>query len=223
MPLGARTMRDNKNKLRRFVPAIAGVVFVGVIATVAVVFVRDMLNNTTPPKKSVQQITLLQPPPPPPPKVEQPPEQKVEEVKLDEPEPEPVPDDSNEPAPGEDLAVDADGGAGGDGFGLLGKKGGRSLIGSGGSAFGWFATQVQSDVQDMLNNREDIRKKRYAVKVNLWLEPDGSVRNVEMIGSSGNAELDRSLRVALKQITQLKTRPPEDLPQPIRLRIASRM
>lgn len=214
-------MREKKTHLRRFVPAIVGVVFVGVIGTAAVVFIRDMLSSATPPKKSVQQITLLQPPPPPPPKVEPEPEPEVEEVKVEEPEPEPVPDDSNEPAPGEDLAVDADGGAGGDGFGLLGKKGGRSLLGSG-SGFGWFATQVKSDVQDMLNNREDIRKKRYSVKVNLWVDPDGSVRNVEMIGSSGNAELDRSLRVALKQITQLKTRPPEELPQPIRLRIASR-
>lgn len=220
-------MRDDEHKrrpLRKFVPAALGVVFVCIVATVAVVFIRDMLSSGQPPKKAVQQITLLQPPPPPPPpKVEPPPEPEVQEVKLPEPEPEPVPSQSDEPAPGEDLALDADGGAGGDAFGLLGKKGGRGLIGGGGDALGWFAAQVQSDLQEALSERDDIRKKRYAVKVNMWIEPDGRVRNLEMIGTSGNAELDRSLRAALKQITQLSNRPPADLPQPIRLRIASRM
>lgn len=219
-------MAKQRSGLKRLLPAVLGSTFVGVVAIVVVVLIQDMMDAPPPNKKSVQQITLLQPPPPPPPppKVEPPPEPEIEEVKAAEPEPEPVPDAADEPPPGADLALDADGMGAGDAFGLLGKKGGRALIGTGGgSVYAWYAARIQDDIQEVLNGREDIRKQRYSVKVNLWVDADGSVRKVEILSSSGNKDVDKSLRAALKEITQLTTRPPEELPQPVRLRIASRI
>ncbi|HAZ42809.1 MAG TPA: TonB-dependent receptor, partial [Methylococcaceae bacterium] len=42
------------------------------------------------------------------------------------------PEQAEEPPPGENLGVDADGAAGGDSFGLVGKKGGSGFLGGGG-------------------------------------------------------------------------------------------
>jgi protein TonB len=219
-------MTTSSSRWKKSLPLVLGVVFVAVVVTLAVLFIKQMLAAVPPSKKAVQQVTLLQPPPPPPPppKVEPPPQPEIEEVKAPEPEPEPAPDAPDAPPPGDNLALDADGGAGGDAFGLLGKKGGRALIGGeGGSAFAWYASRIQTDVQDALEERDDIRRKRYSVRVNMWLATDGTVRKVELVGSSGSAEMDRTLRAALTSLKQVATRPPEDLPQPIRLRIASRL
>lgn len=193
-----------------------------------IVFVRHMLSGDIPHgKKTVQQITLLQPPPPPPPpKVEEkPPEPEVkEEVKQEPPEPEAKEDAANEPPPGADLGLDAEGGAGGDAFGLVGKKGGRDLIGGGGgSRFGWYSTIVQRDILDLLAEVSRVRSQRYSVMVKLWINPEGRVTRSELLSSSGNQEVDRSLTTALADLRQLSERPPEDLPQPVKLRITSRL
>ena len=47
--------------------------------------------------------------------------------------------------PGDELGLDAEGGAGSDGFGLRAKKGGRGLIG-GGDRNRWYEGQVQRDL-----------------------------------------------------------------------------
>src|SRR5262245_757872 len=97
----------------------------------SVLLVRSFLAGEAPaPKKLVQEIKVIRPPPPeelPPP----PPPPPEEEVDLNEPEPQPDPVASNEPPPG-NLGLDAEGSAGSDGFGLMGRKGGRDLLGSGG-------------------------------------------------------------------------------------------
>ena len=91
-----------------------------------------------------QFLEFLSPPetePPPPP----PPEEKVD---LAEPEPEPQP--SNDPPPGEQLGLDAEGAAGADGFGLAARPGGRDLLASGGSAYAWYAGLLKSEILDRL-------------------------------------------------------------------------
>ena len=55
---------------------------------------------------------------------------------MDIPEPEALPEDvpeaANEPPPGEALGLDAEGGAGGDGFGLAARRADADLLQSGG-------------------------------------------------------------------------------------------
>jgi periplasmic protein TonB len=170
-------------------------------------------------KKTVQQISLIQPPPPPPPpKVEEkPPEPVKEEVKVNEPPPE---KNDQEPPPGKDLGVDADGGAGGDGFGLIGRKGGRDLLDSGG--FGWYGNQVKAGIYDALMGDECTRKARYSVVIKVWVVSSGKVQRVELEGSSGNPEVDTCITRALPGV-HVADAPPEDLPQPIRIRVAARI
>jgi len=207
--------------LWRHTPVLVGAALLLLLSVIVWYLLHDLLaDDGSKPKKTVQQISLIKPPPPPPPpKVEEkPPEPEIkEEVKIDEPPPE---NNDDEPPPGQDLGVDADGGAGGDGFGLIGRKGGRDLMSS---RFGWYGNLVQSDIYDALMRDEDTRKSSYSVVLKVWLGTGGEVQRVELEGSSGNARIDASIKRAVSGLSRVAEAPPADLPQPIKLRIATRI
>jgi protein TonB len=213
-----------------------GVILSGVIVAVLLIgglasLVLKLMSNSgalpKPPK--VQQITLVQPPPPPPPppppKVEQPPppeEQKIEQPKPEEKPQEDKPKEAkDEPPPGQDLGLDANGTGSGDGFGLVGKKGGRSLIG-GGDQKRWYAGVIQRDFQNLLSDNDKLRAGKYTIVVKLWIAQDGRVERFELLGTTGDATRDKALREALASAPRLSDPPPDNLPQPVRLRIVSR-
>jgi protein TonB len=216
---------DEEGAARRWLPyAGIGAIVVGFgIGVYAIV--ASLGGTAPPPQPKVQQISIVQPPPPPPPPPEMeepPPPEPEQEVDVPEPEPEPVAqDESNEPPPGEDLGLDAEGVAGSDGFGLRAKKGGRGLIG-GGDANRWYAGVVQTDLQRMLSEIDELRRGRYTVVVRIWVDEDGRLTKTEVVGSSGDTERDRAIERALEGGARFSQSPPEDMPQPIKLRISSR-
>lgn len=202
---------------------VVGLLFVALVIYGAL---RMMANSKTAPPPREQQIMIMPqqapPPPPPPPKEEPPP--PPEDQKIEEPPPEAPPQEeaeaSDEPAPGDDLGVDGEGTGSGDGFGLVGKKGGRGLIG-GGDRNRWFAGQVQQDLQRQLAENEAARAAKYAVVVRLWFRPDGQVERYELSGTVGDRKSEAALKGVLDQL-RLGSSPPEDMPQPLKLRIVSR-
>ncbi len=215
-----------KRRWIRFLPMIATAVVVGVVCVGLVIVISNFLDSQPSNKKVAQQISLITPPPPPPPppKIEKPPEPEIEEVKIEEPVPEDVPEaPSDEPPMGDLLGLDADGVGGADAFGLLGNKGGRSLVGSGGDRFAYYGNVVTQMIQDFLYDRSDIRSKKYSVKVKVWISPDGAIDKVELVNSTGDTSVDKSLKVALMELGHVAERPPEDMPQPVRLKITSRL
>ena len=91
-------------------------------------------------------MQVFRPPPPPPPKIEEPPPPPPpEEVKL--PDPEPVADAPDVPDMPGPLGLDADGVAGSDAFGLVGRHGGNDLIGGDGR-YRSYANHVKDAVLD---------------------------------------------------------------------------
>jgi protein TonB len=170
----------------------------------------------------VQEIHLIRPPPPPPdlpPPPPPPPEEKVVDVhQPDRPDPTP----SNEPPPGEQLGLDADGTAGGDAFGLVGNKGGRELLGQGGSAYIWYAGLVKNQILEQLNTEKQAHRGEYSLMVRVWVRNDGSIDRVRVIEGSGNHERDQAIEAALSRMGRLAQAPPADMPEPISLRIVSR-
>lgn len=214
-------------KWLRHLPILMGVVLTLLIA-VAIYFLQDKFQKPVQPKKQVQQITMIQPPPlpPPPPEVKPPePEPEPEKLPEPEPEPEPKPEEAQEP-PGEELGVDADGTAGSDGFGLLGKKGGRSLLGgSGGNAILWYGGQIkkglEEDLQRLLD--EKVRNASYTVYLKVWMNGDGRVSRAELTQGSGNKVVDDDIRAALGKLSfVLPKPPPENMPQPVKIRLTSK-
>jgi len=205
--------------------ALALTVFVGVVVWGA----YALLGDSKPAKRRVVQIALLAPPPPPPPPPPpqvKPPEPEVkEEVKA--PEPEPPQQAEAAPPPGEQLGLDAEGGGSGDSFGLVAKKGGQDIttIGGGGNdraRFSWFAGRVETELAEHLQKNDTLRKLGYRVVIRIWFSTDGRIERYELVGSTGDPEIDRSLKVALDEMPRLKENPPADMPQPVKLRITAR-
>jgi protein TonB len=186
---------------------------------------RLAMNARVPKRHVVQQISLVKPPlpPKPPPEPEKPKEEVKQQIKPPEQPKEAA------PAPQQDLGLDAKGTAGGDSFGLVGRPGGRDIttIGVDGNGLGgranaaFYASQVQSEIQDALNRDDKLRAAEYRALIKLWLNVDGKVIKVEVGSSTGDAELDRMLREALAAQKRLKP-PPEGVAQPIRVELVSR-
>ena len=211
---------NQRAKKSRFLPIMAlGVVLLGA-GTGFIWLVHGWLGQKVqPPKKVVQEIRLIRPPPTPPePPPPPPPEEKVDIPDPETP-PEPTPTDSQPP---EQLGLDADGGAGSDGFGLVGRKGGRDLLGSGNSAFMWYSGLVKDEFLQALQDEDKARAGSYSIRVRVWVRDDGSVERVQLTQSSGNKDRDRAIESALSRVARLSRSPPAEMPQPINLRIVSR-
>ena len=144
-------------------------------------------------------------------------------VDVKEPDPTPDPTPSDEPPPSEQLGLDAEGGAGGDAFGLVGHKGGRDLLATGGSAFAWYAGLLKNEITEQLGNEKKARTGDYSVIVRVWVKADGSIARVSIAQSSGDRERDRAIEAAVSRLARLPQAPPPDMPQPISLRIVSKV
>ena len=211
------------SSLRAYLP-IAGVALavIVVVGALAWLVISGMNNSTMPTRKPVQQVQIIRPPPPP---ETPPPPPEPEKVNVPEPEaPKPDVAKADQPPAGDQLGLDAEGVSGGDGFGLLGRKGGRDLLASGGGdKYNWYGQILKRDLIDKLTEIRGIRRDRYNLVVRLWLAPDGHIERFKIVNSTGNAQLDRDLVAALESLDRVSEKPPEGLPQPVRLRIVSRI
>jgi len=210
----------NKKSWARWLPKLVIVIALGV--TIGLFFMLknwiDSSETTTPKKTHIVKI-FSPPPPPPPPPEEEPPEPEVEE-ELEEPEDEiadEIPEES-EPA-GADLGVDSDGGAGIDGFGLIGRKGGRGLLD--GSPFAYYEGLMVSEIQDVLAEIDDLKSDEYKFRIKITVRFDGTVESVKLIKSTGNKDKDRKLLSALMQFKKFSQMPPGKMPPVVDLRIIS--
>ena len=213
-------------KWKIYLPKIVGISTVLVLTSGLIWLIYESINSEPVKfKKQIHTVNLLAPPPPPPPppKVERPPEPEIEEkVEIDEPEQlEDLPDVADQPPMGDLLGLDAEGGAGGDAFGLIGRKGGRSLLD--GDPFVLFASKLQQMIEEVLLDRDEIRSKAYSVVLQIWVGPDGSISDAKLASSTGDEVIDSKLVEMITGMTMLAHAPPENMPQPIKLRISSRL
>lgn len=191
---------------------------------------RSAVPYKTPPK-TVQMrlvVPLPRPPPPPPP----PPEQKMVEVKkplefTERPPPEQVRTTRAEEPPPGPPALDVQGQGAADGFGLAGRPGGAETLGGGGGGggsgdrFGWYSALLQGRISQALQQQRRLYDAKYQVPALIWIRGDGTVERVELIESSGKAEIDRLLVRTIEGMPRLPQPPPPDMPQPIATRISA--
>jgi periplasmic protein TonB len=244
-------MTDNKKK-RKKRSRIAGWVIPSIITAIifvtATVCVKSMMSgDETKRRRQIQMIKLLEPQAPP---------KKIEE-KLPEPEKQKEikqeiqevmqeqliqetsqPDESNsdEPPAGQDLGLDADGSAGSDGFGLVGKKGGRSLIGgsgggggSGGNSlmqkYGWYIQKVQDSIREYLKKELEkdggIPEGNLQATLRIVLDEQGKITNFNILGSSGSNKMDNAIEAVIK-LVDIDDPPPDGMPKSIKIRVSSR-
>ncbi|PZA13603.1 energy transducer TonB [Rhodopseudomonas palustris] len=228
---------DRPSWRRMALPIGSGVVVLAVLVAGVVV----MLSGDQEPPRKINEptiVTILPPPPPPPPPLPPPerePEQQVVEqtpVKQEIIEekavetPKDAPSDPSDAPPDGPPALDADGNGPGE---LLGKKGGRGLIGSGGgdgggggTRWGWYASIVQAQIESALRSNEKTRHAVMRIQVRLWADGTGRVNRVQLVSSTGNSELDSVLRDQVLGGLTLREPPPRDMPMPIITRVTAR-
>lgn len=205
---------------------IAGGILLAVLAGVAMVFFfKELGSSVTAPKKQVTRITVLPdtPPPPPPPRREEPEQpRETKDVKLEQPKPVEMPQQA------EQLKMEGPAGEGPSPFAAGAVRdeyiGGPIGTGKGGMAqFAFFANALQQHVQKELARNRKVNLGDYRVIVNIWIAADGAIRRAELAGSTGSADTDTALRTALTDIGPMRTSVPDNLPQPIRLRVTNRL
>ena len=168
-------------------PAIITVVVICGAVLLALYLKQLFFKEDVQQKKVVQQITVIAPPPPPPPpppkEIEEP---EIEEEVIEEQPDEPMPDDAPDESMGEELGIDAEGVAGADGFGLVGKKGGSGILGGGG-----YSSFVKTEVNKAIIRDAELRRLAYRAEITLWVADDGSFSRfeVELLEGSSAAKL----------------------------------
>lgn len=221
---------QRKKNYRALLPMIVGVVLLLVMIGFAIQFISNLKNDKKEKKeKKPQQVTLVKPPPPPPPppKVEKPPEPPKEKLEEPQPEPEPEPEEpvpDVDEAPPADLGLDAEGTAGADGFGLVGRKGGRGLFGGGGgSPFARYGNMIEKEIQLTLTENEKLRQKAYSVVIKVLLKPDGDVEKIELARGSNDPKIDEQLNLTLNKIKRFSEKPPAEMPRTMKFKISAKI
>lgn len=222
--------KTNQKRIMLIAASVAMVFLLAAAWTVKALISGDHSHR----QRQVQMVTLVKPPPPP--KIEEkPPEPEEEKEEMVEPEPEEAPqemdDATQDEAPaGDDLGLDADGTAGADAFGLMGKKGGRSLIGGSGDRtlmqrYGWYTRMIQDEIRKKINdymaNNGGIPQGEHKAMVYIVLDAEGRIVDFELRQGSGNAHMDQALKETLAGIRMAEA-PPEGMPRSLRLRVSSK-
>jgi protein TonB len=214
-------MQRRRHRWLKHASLAGGVVLVLILVCALVWFIRGfMATKDQKPARVVQNITVIRPPPPPPETPPPPPPQKVEQP-IEQKEPDPTPDNTPTP-PSPQLGLDAEGAAGADAFGLAARKGGSDLIGTGGAAFAWYTGKLKDAVTDRLSNDPKLHSKKFTVGVRVWIESDGRIKQVKLVNSTGNRDIDGAIAADLSVMAQMSEAPPIEMPQPISLQIVSR-
>lgn len=192
----------------------------------------NALNREQPRVSPVQAISIIDALPEPP----EPEEPEIEEIEVYEPvsqvefvELGPEPPDAGSHLD-DSLGLDADGEGGGDSFGLKAKRGGQSVIELGKHGAGedaaakWrtFANAVVKILERTLNRNDRIRQRDYEIQVAMWLGDDGRVMRTDLEQTTGDAVLDNAIIAVLSTREVSVGIPPDDMPQPIRLRVRAR-
>jgi protein TonB len=207
---------------RRIVKIVVGSLAAVVLIAAFISFVHKMLAaKSTKQERRVETVQIIRPPPPPPPDQPPPPPPEKTEEELPKDQPEPTPKDE-EQAPPAALGLDAEGSAGGDAFGLAARHGGSDLIGGNGTAaFAWYTNRLKDAVLEHLTADPQIGSKRFSCAVRVWIEADGRIKEVKLVTSTGNHELDLRIEAALSSLSRLSDAPPLEMPQPVNLKIVS--
>jgi periplasmic protein TonB len=231
LPEGAT--EEEATRRRSFFRA-PGVRYAGALAVIALLFGGVVYwffgGDDLPPPRPIHEITIVNITPPPPPPPPPPPEQKmIEQPKMAEQEfkedkpvekpPEPAPDNeanAKDEPPGP-ATLNAPVGPGG----LLAQgKGGGGGGGGGGSRWGYYASMVQTQVQSALQaNRRTRLASMPADQIRLWVDGTGRISRVQLMASTGDAELDSIIRDEVLGKLTLSMPPPKDMPQPMVIRV----
>jgi protein TonB len=140
------------------------------------------------------------------------------------------PRDEGPPAIDQDLGVEGEGEAGFDSFGLRAKRGGRDILldvphGHGASdvlGYKVFANKLAAEIATKLRAVPDLRSSSYALLVRVWVDDGGRIARCELLGGSGQRDVDVAVQRELTRGDVCVGAPPPDFPNPVVLEVRSK-
>ena len=216
-------MEKKKLPTRRWPKILVAIVLAVALIGLVIWGIKSLMGGKSDKPRKAPVVTLLPdkpPPPPPPPKEEKKPEPKEDkkDVKIEQPKEAPQPA-QNEPLKMEGAAGDGESAFG---AGTVGREYTGGTVGATGMQQGLYAGRLQRHLQDQLSRNRKLKESDYRVSLRVWLRRDGSVEKAELAQSTGNEALDELLKETLLQVTAMREAPPENMQQPIRIRITAR-
>ena len=214
----------DKGTQRRIVSRIAGGVFGLLLIASFVWFVRTMMEGkNAKPARQIQTVQIIRPPPPPPPDQPPPPPPEKTEQPLPKDTPDTPPDEPDQAPADQPLGIDAEGGAGGDAFGLAARRGGADLVGGSGSApFAWYTSRITDAIKDRLASVECARSAKGSLSFHLLLEASGKIKKVQLSTTTGSAKVDQCIDATLTSMPPMSDPLPPGMPEQVNLKIVSR-
>ena len=103
----------------------------------------------------------------------------------------------------------------------LGKGGAAPVVSGLFNPFKNYATLLKGELQRHLARNKDLRQRSYRLELQLWVGRDGSITRQELVGSSGDTDIDAVIRQSIGSLAAFSQVPPERMPQPIRLLLAT--
>lgn len=207
---------------------VLAVLGLGLVAGL-VYLVQGLGGEVKRPARQVTRITIIPdtpPPPPPPPPKEQPkpepPKAEAKPMKVDQPKPV----DAPKPEPDQQLKMEGEAGDGPSPFasGEVTQEYSGGDIGSGnGLQFRFYTNLMQRHIQGSLQQDQMLKGVDFRAVVRVWLDASGRLVRSELVGSTGDAETDRALRTAMAGLPNMGEPPPQNMPQPVKLRITNRV
>jgi hypothetical protein len=194
---------------RRILIGLSMLGFVGAVVWGGI----NLSHGPSGPKRQIARIMILPdtPPPPPPPEVKIPPKEEQPKQQIEQPKQETSP----EP---EQLKMEGQAGEGPSAFAAGEVK--QEYIGGdigNGSRYAAYVGRLEQQIQAEL---EKHKLRGTSVKLFLWLAPDGSVQKMNIDGGGGESE--RSVRLALADLSRVDEAPLADMPMPVGLQISVR-
>jgi len=209
-----------------FISERKSTVIVAVIVVAAGIGITEIMSHTTritPPKPKPPVVMVMikpTPPPPPPPPMQQP--KTIAPPKMATPVAKPVVQNTppkaappKAPGPAQTRIGTSIKGPGTDAFDLSGTPGGNGLFdgggGGGGSAVAYYESQVQTIIQQALQNNPVTRKATAGLGVTISVDANGAVTAVHLNKSSGDPTVDQ---VIVDEILRRLNFPPPPAGQP---------
>jgi hypothetical protein len=84
-----------------------------------------------------------------------------------------------------------------------------------------FGSSTARHIAQELARDPKLKSSTYQIEVRVWLSRDGRFERQEIVRGTGDRELDALIRSGLNQISSLQQPVPQNLPQPLRIRVTS--
>jgi protein TonB len=93
--------------------------------------------------------------------------------------------------------------------------------GGGGMGFAMFGSGTARYIAQELAREPKLKSSQYQIEIRVWISKDGRFRREEIVRGTGDRDLDTLIQAGLNQLGTLSTPVPQDLPQPLRIRVTS--